>query len=451
MKPLWLAIRLTGTPPSSSLACWAGGFTPRLSLTENALLLEIGGCLRLFHGLDALRAQVAQGLAEQGIAARIAVAATPQAAIWLAEGGGDSLDALPLAALSWPAGVAGRLARFGLSRLGELRRLSSPQGAGRHDQPEGRRTSRSGGPERSEGWGEAPQVAASSNARDGATPHSFQALARRIGLKAATMIARAYGEVPDPRPEFVFPPRFDERLDLPAATANAAALLFPARRLVAALAGWLEVRQAGLRACRLDLVHRQGATPVVLRFASATREAGRMERILRERLERLRLAAPVERLRLVAEAIEPLGGITRELFGEDGAREAMMTLVERLRARLGEAGVFGIAPVAEHRPECATRIVFPGSTGPLPPGPRPFWLLAEPEALPEVGGRPHRRGPLTLLAGPERIESGWWDRGTGVGDIRRDYFVALTPDGRWAWVFRELRLPGGWYLHGWFG
>ncbi len=51
-----------------------------------------------------------------------------------------------------------------------------------------------------------------------------------------------------------------------------------------------------------------------------------------------------------------------------------------------------------------------------------------------------------LLAGPERIESGWWDG----GDIRRDYYLAQWADGRHAWVWCE---PGrqGWYLHGWFG
>ena len=78
-----------------------------------------------------------------------------------------------------------------------------------------------------------------------------------------------------------------------------------------------------------------------------------------------------------------------------------------------------------------------------------------PEPIAERDGRPWRRGTLRLLAGPERIESGWWQEGEtsggGTGDARRDYFVALTADARWAWIFRELRAPGGWFLHGWFG
>ncbi|MBU1235477.1 MAG: DNA polymerase Y family protein [Gammaproteobacteria bacterium] len=373
-----------------------------MSLAENALLLEIGGCLRLFGGLDVLRTQVAQGLVEQGIAARMAVAATPQAALWLAEGGGDVLDALAITDLTWPPGVAEKLTRFGLRRLGELRRLT------------------------------------------------FAALARRIGKPAATLLARAWGEAPDPRLDFVFPLRFDEAIELPAAVENAPALMFAARRLTGALAGWLNVRQAGLRECRLDLVHRQGATPLPLRFAEPTRDGQRFERVLRERLERLQLTAPVERLRLIVDSVEALPGSSGGLFDEGGAKEGMAALVERLRARLGEERVFGIAPVAEHRPECATRQATVGASTASPTPPRPFWLLEKPESLVEIGGRPHRRGPLRLLAGPERIESGWWDQQEGVGDIRRDYFIALTQDQRWAWVFRELRAPGGWYLHGWF-
>jgi len=80
--------------------------------------------------------------------------------------------------------------------------------------------------------------------------------------------------------------------------------------------------------------------------------------------------------------------------------------------------------------------------------PRPLWLLAAPRALNEVASKPHyRNGPLALIAGPERIESGWWD----TGGIMRDYFVAQTPDHSTLWIYRERRQPGGWYLHGIFG
>ena len=86
---------------------------------------------------------------------------------------------------------------------------------------------------------------------------------------------------------------------------------------------------------------------------------------------------------------------------------------------------------------------------------RPVWLLPEPLALPERGSLPCLDGQaLRLLAGPERIESGWWDAALAA----RDYFIAQAADGALVWVYRT-RLPqpdaslsaAGWFMHGRFG
>ena len=78
---------------------------------------------------------------------------------------------------------------------------------------------------------------------------------------------------------------------------------------------------------------------------------------------------------------------------------------------------------------------------------RPLWLLASPQPLKEVAAVPHYDGPLSLLTGPERIESGWWDD----RDVTRDYFVARNPAHSLLWVYRERNAPAAWYLHGIFG
>ena len=101
-------------------------------------------------------------------------------------------------------------------------------------------------------------------------------------------------------------------------------------------------------------------------------------------------------------------------------------IADRLRARLGEGGLAGLAPQPDHRPEKSWRWVEPGTpTGCTDERPRPTWLLPEP--------RPCRRDNLRLEDGPERIEAGWWDE----QDCRRDYFVARDRHGRRLWVFHE--------------
>jgi protein ImuB len=68
---------------------------------------------------------------------------------------------------------------------------------------------------------------------------------------------------------------------------------------------------------------------------------------------------------------------------------------------------------------------------------RPVWLLPEPLPLAERHALPLLEGrPLQLLAGPERIEAGWWDGEPAV----RDYFIASAADGSLVWVWRR-RLP----------
>lgn len=423
------------------LACWAGQFSPQLTLVPpHELVLEIGGCLRLFGGLPALLAQVEDGGEAQGFSLRLGLAPTPLAAQWQARAGQSPLTAPllgeeaatggvsgrerrvptsgaakdPIGGLAWHRHLAAlpvtvldlaaahqrRLATLGLRRIGQL--LALPRAG----------------------------------------------LARRFGPELMLDLARALGEVPDPRTPFVFPERFAQRLELPARVDDARMLLFAARRLVMALAGWLHARAAGVQEYHLDLTHEDvPPTRLVLGLAGVTRDAERLLRVLRERLDRLTLAAPVTELHLAAEAPQPLAGASRGLFGEAGG-EAIAPVVERLRARLGREAVHGLAIVAEHRPECATRAVdWPGTAETVSGGARPLWLLPAPRPLAERDGRPHHDGPLALLTRAERIESGWWDGGEGVGDLRRDYFVALNPRGAWLWVFRDRK---GWWLHGHF-
>jgi len=178
---------------------------------------------------------------------------------------------------------------------------------------------------------------------------------------------------------------------------------------------------------------------VEVSLASAGRDAERFLQLLRERFATLPLEQPVEALRLEAEDFAPLQPRSAGLFGDPAAEEEHWSrLLERLRARLGRESVHGLATHPDHRPEYAWRRVEPGEWDPRQPpatGPRPLWLVEPPRRIDEA--------QFALLAGPERIESGWWDG----DDARRDYFVACAADGSMAWLYREA---GEWFLHGLF-
>ena len=346
--------------------------------------------------------------------AQLAVAATPLAALWLARAGSEAvcpdlpatraaLVAVPLSVLELAPPLARRIEGFGLRRIGDL--LALPRAS----------------------------------------------LGARLGKPFVIDLARALGEIADPQAWFVFPERFEQGLDLPAPVEAAPVLLFAARRLIAALAGWLAARNAAVREIECLVDHGHGLiTAVPIAFSAPVHSASRIERVFKERLDTLLLSAPALALRLRAPGAEPREERSQALFDGAGQRhEALAELMDRLAARLGPQAVQGLACHADHRPELASR-AGPGKPASRPVAtsmpPRPLWLVDPPEALREAHGRPQRAGPLALLAGPERIESGWWD---GC-DARRDYFIAVDGAGRWLWIFRDPRPPGGWFLHGWF-
>jgi protein ImuB len=387
---LWVALHFPCLPPDAlePIAAWACQFTPRVSLEPpQELLLEVEGSLRMLGGFETLQQKLAAGLSRLGFPVSLASASTARAALWLARGEGDTLEALPLEATRFDLEF---FHSIGIRTIGELMQLP----------------------------------------REG--------LARRCGARMLEDLDRALGAMPEPRVFFTPPPKFDAKLELPAEVVHAEGLLFGARRLLTQLEGLLTARHEGIRSFRLVLLQADQSTTVEVGLASPTRDAERLVQVLRERLGRIALAQPVEGIRLEAGDFAPLHGTSGGMFGDAVAEaEGWARLAERLRARLGHDAVCGLAAQPDHRPEHAWRRVEPGEWDPrgwLAPGPRPLWLL-EPKKL--------REGEFTALAGPERIESGWWDG----DDAKRDYFVARLPNSSLAWIYREA---GVWYLHGLF-
>ena len=235
------------------------------------------------------------------------------------------------------------------------------------------------------------------------------------------------------------PDVFDSRLELHFEVESTQALLFPLRRLTADMAAYLAGRDCGVQRFVLHLEHRDGADSLLpVGLLSAEREAGMLLEFTRGRLEQLQLPSPVLALRLVARDL-PIFVPQHQALFEDRPQQTLgwEQLRERLRARLGDDAVQGLAAHADHRPEKAWRTDTNRAALPTPSGARPSWLLPEPQVL---------REPLHILSGPERIESGWWDG----EDVRRDYYLIETRSGQRGWAFRSVGEDGPLRLHGWF-
>jgi protein ImuB len=400
------------------VAGWAGRYTPNAALVDRAagpegLLLEISGSLKLFGGIAAIAAGLARGAADMGFTACVACAPTAQGAWLLARGGSSApclahgdlarrLQPLPVEVLGCDARTLAMLESVGVRTLGEA--LALPRAG----------------------------------------------LAQRFGQALLDELDRALGTLPDPRAFFAPPEHFHAGLELPAEVREAGALVFAVRRLIVQLGGFLAARDGGIQRFRIELFHKEARTDVEVGLVRPGRDTEHFALLAREKLSALALREPVRRIALAADEILAAAHENLDLLDDALKRPGdWRSLIERLRARLGNHAVSGIATHAEHRPEAAWRVTEPGVRGSaLEFGTRPLWLLQKPKRLEEVGATPHCGGPLALLAGPERIESGWWDG----HDATRDYFVARAQTESLLWIYRERGMERGhWYLHGIFG
>ena len=266
------------------------------------------------------------------------------------------------------------------------------------------------------------------------------AVIRRFGVPLGNFLDRLIGAAPDPRPVFRLPARYAARFDFEFEVKSTEALLFPLRRMLHEFAGFLRARDTGVQRFTITFAHRDApGTPLAIGLSLADRDANRFLTLVREQLERVTLRAPTIGLSLAADQFAMPAALQADLAqGGLQQSEELAHTIDRIAARLGAQQVHGLQLVADHRPEASWAAAPPQTARSNLQFPeRPLWLLQEPKPL-QLSVMPQ------IVAGPERIEGGWWD----TGDLQRDYYVVHLSNGASLWVYRDLGERGGWYLHG---
>jgi protein ImuB len=456
------------------IALWATRYTPTASpwAEENGadgFFLDIEGSAHLFGGEEKLIADLAERLKNFGLAARLAVAATPGAAwalshfhktsLFVLPSGEEAaaLSGMPVEALRLPPDIRTTLRRLGLKSVGAV--IDKPR---------------------------AP-------------------FAARFTAQLLRRLDQALGRLDEPLLPIVAPPVYHSLQYLLEPIVTQEAVIARARRLMQVLVNVLTRDDAGARALRLSLYRVDGAVETIdIGLTLPTRNVSHVARLLDLKLATLAATHDTrfnsefgyEAIGLAITRAEPMPARQIEIsaaspsdpspasgggsgWGSGDAAERYAALIDALRQRLGPQRVRRFEPVASHIPEQA-EVLAPidgeESAWPLADEKnRPLLLLpqAEPTEVTALipDGPPRRfswRGVTYDIAGaqgPERIGAQWWrapppyppplageEKGGGP---TRDYYLVEDFGGHRFWLYREglygrETAMARWYVHGLF-
>jgi len=389
-----------------AIAAWAEQYSSAVCFDAERWMawIEIGASLKYFGGLDAVVQHVDENIESLGYTAQLGVAPTVEGAALLAVhpqsrptlSKAELIDAVSPLALNYlyaSGDAVDALRSVGWQCIGEV--LTIPR-----DQ-----------------------------------------LSRRFGREFTLYIQKLLGEQADPREAYRAPATYRRRFDFAEPVHTVEALLFPLRRMLGELQGYLRGRDTALQRLTMELRHhKQPSTLIELRTTTPQRDSGRLLALLREQLDRTPLSASITEMVLAVDQFVVPGDTQLDLFNLAPRRQnEWADLLDKLRARLGDKAVRRLGLSNDHRPEKAWCFVHKEKVDDSRVSleeeepERPFWLL---------DATPLHRLPR-LLGKPERIEAGWWSG----DDFRRDYYIAETTEGSRWWLYRDAT-TSQWFLHG---
>lgn len=439
--PVLPDVALSGTPATSVVAQHCQQISDYISLDgDDALVLEVGRSLRYFGGLAHIRQGIEAGIASHLTHTDFFQAVTPSAsaslllaragqetAIGTAEDLRSRLGGIPTNTLAIDVRVRRKLAQCGLSYLRDIWRLPLAE------------------------------------------------LRIRFGRQFTDYIEHCLGLRPESRPRWQAQAEYHDRFDADHGLHSVQQIVSACEQLLHRLEAFL--RKNHLCTDRLDFLFDHGhgghATDSESdqhdRVTVSVRKAGRTAQLflllLETQLSEKTLAGEIYTITLQVKHLtqfQPDGGYQQKKRTTVDRRGSQ--LLDTLAAKLGSAGVQRFVLQQDYCPEFATRMVpyltpvteddAGSGDSAITSSHNPCWLLQPPRPLVIRNQQLHYLSALTLLRGPRRIETRWWqDQG-----IRRDYYVAANAHGHLLWVYQDLtrhsptKAPQhDWYLHGFFG
>lgn len=392
-------------------------FTPQISVSDEAIFLEIGASGNLFSEADCVR-ELGHILHSFGMKARLALADDIPTSLAFARHQIFAKEELSVEALAdfiqpfspEPFLAAAHFRRLGIDTVGALLRLPRRE------------------------------------------------LASRFGKEALLALERIYSAKGLPWPRFTPPELVLERADFDCAAQieTLEPVLFLVKTVLGRAFTRLLARRKKLVAFDLlfhfDRFSRipQKTRGFPFRFPTPQSEAQAVLRVIQERLHAELAKHPLEDalegVSFLAVDTAPFLDAQKDFFTRaEEEKEAVGSLMARLKERLGDGRAFFAQAMPRRLPEASwRRTEQPAPHTVIPTPTRPLRIFSKPEPLQRRGDRLHGKKKswrILKFEGPEKLSGEWW-----LNFFEREYFRVVTEEED-LWVFRSR---DGLYLHGVF-
>lgn len=369
------------------------------------IAIEVAALLRLYHGLEPLLKHLTDEFQGLRLTCSFSLANGLVAAQCLAMAGAEQYSAdrriiqqalgqLTIQQLNWPEATVEKLYKSGIRQLQQLWEIPAAQ------------------------------------------------IGKRFGAGLVNDLSLLKGQQQPPYDYYRPAEQFFMSFDLVTEIGHWQGLLFPLKRALKELEDYLYQRQKVVHELEIRLHHRQQPhTTVKLKLASDSWRASQFLQLIQLQMSRHPLKQPVVALSLQAQRLYELNRQSGQLLTNSASHQGdLPELLTRLQARLGETALYSPSLSADLRPLLNERFVSAGSATAVAdnsaiPVKRPLWLLPQPEVI-DIQ-------QWSLIEGPERLETGWWDE----APYQRDYWLARDPEQRVGWLFFQHQQ---WFLQGWF-
>lgn len=408
--------------------------SPTVCITEpDTLLLEIEGCLKLFHGLENLFDALRQSLNRAPYQWLYGFGHTPLCASVLATYSSESgyyhhlntektnfiqkLSQIPIENLPLGKAIKSSLQAPGFRTLVDI--LTLPKGA----------------------------------------------LGKRQGVDLLDWLQRLLGDKPDIRTAVKIPPRFYAEIEFSDPVEQVEGLIFSAQRLLSELHYFLQQHQKNTKAIRWHFTDsKKNVSKIIIRRSGNNADLSIWQDLTRRHFDQLTLPAETLKLALDCARTQNNTPHSMAMFEDPSQRTDRKTLIDKLTAlaRLQltviEEGDSHLPDEAQHethllnnntqhKHQVVSHNNLPCSSDKAEPlfCDSPLWLLDQPKLLQQHNQSLYLRGKaLEVLPGEQVISDGWWKK-----EKKRHYRIALHSDGMACWIFFSPQTKQ-WYLHGFF-